>query len=125
MPRKPTLAGTPAEKHIRKRRSEGASIEKTAAELGLPQRQVQTVFEHAAKDWSRPPLPDLAGKSHKEVAQLHAEWLHGCLAAAAQSAPAKDIALLSAQYTNALKHVARLDGALDITERQIVKTLAW
>lgn len=74
------------------------------------------------KRWEKTPPPDVAGKTPREKAEAHAAWLHSEITkAVAAGAATKDLSALSGQYNIALRTVAQLSGALQVTMSQIVK----
>lgn len=73
-----------------------------------------------------PDVPPPEDTSPKGLAAWHCERIkERMLAAERADAPIKEITALQGQYTNALRHHARLSGALDITEAQIVRSAPW
>lgn len=108
----------------------GVSKEAIAGALSL---SVATLYRHA-KHYSTskgrtksPELPTLPPDvSPKDRVVAHLNWLENKIKwAEANNAPTREIAQLSAQYTSACKHEARLSGALDVTETQILRSTPW
>ncbi len=68
------------------------------------------------------PLPE--GATAQAQAEWHCERIKKRLEAAEKANPPseKEIATLYGQYTNALRHHAKVSGALDITEAAIVRS---
>lgn len=79
---------------------------------------------------SRPPPPPIpepaANASALERQQLHTRWIKERLNWAQDNgATIQEIASLSTQYTNANRLMAKLNGELDITAPQIIRSTAW
>lgn len=73
-----------------------------------------------------PEMPKLEGLSPQDHASAHCEWLRLRIEWAQKAGlPEKDVAQLAGQYTNAQRLYARLSGALELTEAQIVKSAPW
>lgn len=73
---------------------------------------------------SYPKLPDTATPLERSAATC--EWLRGQIDhAVLMRASQKDLTQLIGQLTNANRLHARLSGALDITEAQIVRSAPW
>ncbi len=113
----------------------GGSSSRAAAKLhGIPPTTANRHATHIRKAMARevaaevhaaPPAPP-AGTSPKELAAWHVESIKARLMAAiAANATPKEITMYQGQLTNAMRHHARLSGALDITEAQILRSAPW
>ena len=130
MPRKPTLLGHPREAEVRKLRADGWSLDKISARLNLPRNQVQTFCTYIQSEANggaplrlAPPPEVPADATPRQRAELHANWLKAQIdGAIAAGANIKELASLSGQYVNAMRLVARLSGALEITAAQILRS---
>ncbi len=95
----------------------------------IPQSSVANHKKKCVKD-RRPalevaePKPLPAGASAQDQAVWHMSRIEERMKAAEKADPPneKEIATLYGQYTNAMRHHAKVSGALDITEAQIVRS---
>lgn len=109
-----------------------------ALDAGRPERDIAAeygVSKSAVQRYkaSRPPriaplvapVPEApTNATPKESAQWHCDRIKARMLAAEMSGQVseREIAALYGQYTNALRHLARLSGSLDITESQVVRS---
>lgn len=133
----PFLLGSPHEAEILNMRKEGVPFSAIAERLGLPVKQIRSLCGHAVRvgNFKLEPPPEVIAKEegvaalpHKptprEIAESHMAWIHSQMTAAIKAgASPRDISSLSGQYTAAVRLVAQLSGALDVTASQILKTV--
>lgn len=127
--RKLQLEGHPKEEDVKRMRlEEKLSIDSIAARLGLPRKQVATYCGRLDKGVAPlkleapPAVP--AEATPRERAELHAKWLKEQIdKAVTDNAPPKDVASLSNQYVGAMRLVAQLSGALEVTVAQILRSV--
>lgn len=106
----------------------GLSQVAIAARVGESSQRVRACVEWIERRGGPPTIeapkfPNMAGKDGKEAARAHAEWLRATLeAASAANVGPKEISSLAAQYTAAMRLVTKLDGSLDITPAQIIRS---
>lgn len=85
---------------------------------------VKGIVSSAPKPPTYPKLPDSATPLERSAATC--EWLRLQIDhAVAVNTAQKEMTQLIGQLTNANRHHARLSGALDITEAQIVRSAPW
>lgn len=112
----------------------GVSPENIAVRYSLVGRTVARHREHRIADRKKfieanppPELPTLEGDvSPRDKAATHVSWLESKIKwSESNGGSTRELSQLSGQYTSALKNLARLSGALDITEMQILRSAPW
>lgn len=128
MARKPSLTDTEREARATELLNAGASIDVASARSGVPREAVRGIRKRLAADKpafkleAPPSVP--VGATPLDRAELQANWLKSQIdRAVANDAPMKDTAALSAQYGAAIRLVAQLSGAFEVTAHQIIKSV--
>lgn len=113
-------------KVYREARAAGRSIGVAAKEAGMPRSSADAHDPHLhAKNAGAPPRPKVSPTaSPLEQAQAQHTWLVAQQewAASNPSISQKELAQIAGQVVSSVRLVARLSGALDVTEAQIVKS---
>lgn len=119
-----TICEHPKREQIEKAAKETTG-EKAALKFGLSK---STVNKHMSK--CPPKVPFEASAVPEDLdplakAKLHCKRIDEAMRVSERAGLSTETAKLYGQYTNALRHHARLSGALDITQGQIVKSTPW
>lgn len=128
MPKQSTLKGDPKELKVQALLDANTSLDKISARLNIPRGVVERYARAYKKKKTIVPLvvPEMAeppvDASPKDQAFWHCERIKARMIAAEKAGRnEKEVAGLYGQYTNALRHHARLSGALEVTMAQIIK----
>lgn len=109
-------------------RGRGESVYQAAKFAGIPNASASDHEKHLMRERAQvvdapPPRPKLDPKATPlEQAQAQHKWVVELQEWATGRVPQKELTHISAQVVSSVRLVARLSGALDVTEAQIVKS---